>query len=181
MQKCCSRALALEEFCRKGPVHRTTLKTFLKFMDRNNTYNQGFVCIESINIEIIIMSDEIAKAQTAQPTEDTIFGKIARKEIKVDLLHDDDQCVAFHDISKQAPTHILIIPKEPIKQLSECTVAQEPLLGHLLFVAAQVAKKQGLNEDGYRLVINNGRDGGQSVYHLHIHVLGGRQLGWPPG
>ncbi|CAM4928717.1 unnamed protein product [Rotaria socialis] len=145
------------------------------------TYNQGFVCIESINIEIIIMSDEIAKAQTAQPTEDTIFGKIARKEIKVDLLHDDDQCVAFHDISKQAPTHILIIPKEPIKQLSECTVAQEPLLGHLLFVAAQVAKKQGLNEDGYRLVINNGRDGGQSVYHLHIHVLGGRQLGWPPG
>ncbi|CAF2718411.1 unnamed protein product [Rotaria sp. Silwood2] len=127
------------------------------------------------------MSDEIAKAQTAKPTEDTIFGKIARKEIKVDLIHDDDQCVAFHDLNKQAPTHFLVIPKEPITQLSSCTQSHEQLLGHLLIVAAQVAKKVGLNEDGYRLVINNGRNGGQSVYHLHIHVLGGRQLDWPPG
>ncbi|CAF1105474.1 unnamed protein product [Adineta ricciae] len=127
------------------------------------------------------MSDEIAKAQTAQPTEDTIFGKIARKEIKVDLIHDDDQCVAFHDISKQAPTHFLVIPKDPIVQLSKVTPAHEQLLGHLLVVAAQVAKKQGLDEDGYRVVINNGKNGGQSVYHLHVHVLGGRQLEWPPG
>ncbi len=144
------------------------------------------------------MSSETAKAQAAKPTEDTIFGKIARKEMKVDLLHDDDQCVAFHDISKQAPTHFLVIPKEPIVQLSACTPSHEQvdlnylfkqqrifytvqLLGHLLIVAAQVAKKVGLNEDGYRLVINNGRNGGQSVYHLHIHVLGGRQLEWPPG
>jgi len=127
------------------------------------------------------MSSETAKAQTAQPTEDTIFGKIARKEIKVDLIHDDDQCVAFHDISKQAPTHFLVIPKEPITQLSSCTPSHEKLLGHLLIVAAQVAKKVGLNDDGYRLVINNGRNGGQSVYHLHVHVLGGRQLEWPPG
>lgn len=125
--------------------------------------------------------DEVTKAQTAKPTEDTIFGKIARKEIKVDLLHEDDQCVAFHDISKQAPTHFLVIPKEPIPQLSSCTSSHEKLLGHLLIVATQVAKKQGLADDGYRLVINNGRNGCQSVYHLHIHVLGGRQLKWPPG
>jgi len=124
---------------------------------------------------------EVEKAQTAKPTEDTIFGKIARKEIKIDLLHDDDQCVAFHDVNKQAPTHFLVIPKEPIQQLSNCTSSHEKLLGHLLIVATQVAKKQGLTNDGYRLVINNGRHGGQSVYHLHIHVLGGRQLGWPPG
>ncbi|UJR37125.1 hypothetical protein I4U23_029829 [Adineta vaga] len=125
--------------------------------------------------------DEVTKAQTAKPTEDTIFGKIARKEIKIDLLHEDDQCVAFHDISKQAPTHFLVIPKEPIPQLSSCTSSHEKLLGHLLVVATQVAKKQGLADDGYRLVINNGRNACQSVYHLHIHVLGGRQLKWPPG
>jgi len=124
---------------------------------------------------------EVTKAQTAKPTEDTIFGKIARKEIKIDLLHDDDQCVAFHDISKQAPTHFLVIPKEPIQQLSDCKSSHEKLLGHLLIVAAQVAKKEGLAEDGYRLVINNGRNACQSVYHLHVHVLGGRQLEWPPG
>ncbi|CAF2484868.1 unnamed protein product [Rotaria sp. Silwood2] len=126
------------------------------------------------------ISDEVVKAQTAKPIEDTIFGKIARKEIKVDLLHDDDQCVAFHDINKQAPTHFLVVPKEPIPQLSACTSSHEKLLGHLLIVAAQVAKKQGLADDGYRLVINNGRNACQSVYHLHIHVLGGRQLDWPP-
>ncbi|CAF0880071.1 unnamed protein product [Adineta steineri] len=126
-------------------------------------------------------SDEKTKAQTAKPTEDTIFGKIARKEIKVDLLHDDDQCVAFHDVNKQAPSHFLVIPKEPIPQLSACTSSHEKLLGHLLIVATQVAKKQGLSDDGYRLVINNGRNACQSVYHLHIHVLGGRQLDWPPG
>ncbi|CAF1088715.1 unnamed protein product [Adineta ricciae] len=126
-------------------------------------------------------SDEVAKAQTAKPTEDTIFGKIARKEIPVDLLHEDDQCVAFHDISKQAPTHFLVIPKEPIPQLSACKPSHEKLLGHLMIVATQVAKKQGLADDGYRLVINNGRNACQSVYHLHIHVLGGRQLEWPPG
>ncbi|CAF1067992.1 unnamed protein product [Adineta steineri] len=127
------------------------------------------------------MSDEIAKAQSAHPTEDTIFGKIARKEMKVDLIHDDDQCVAFHDVSKQAPHHFLVIPKEPITQLATCKPSHEQLLGHLLLVAAQVAKKEGLEKDGYRLVINNGRNGGQSVYHLHVHVLGGRQLEWPPG
>jgi len=127
------------------------------------------------------MSYETAKAQTAKANEDTIFGKIARKEIKANLIHEDDQCVAFHDLNKQAPTHFLVIPKEPISQLSACTPSHEQMLGHLLVVAAQVAKKEGLDENGYRLVINNGRHGGQSVYHLHVHVLGGRQLEWPPG
>lgn len=126
-------------------------------------------------------SDEQIKAQTAKPSEDTIFGKIARKEIPIELLHEDDRCVAFHDINKQAPTHFLVIPKEPIPQLSACKKSHEKLLGHLMIVAAEVAKKQGLDDDGYRLVINNGRNACQSVYHLHIHVLGGRQLDWPPG
>ncbi|CAF1022612.1 unnamed protein product [Didymodactylos carnosus] len=127
------------------------------------------------------MSDETAKAQTAKPTADTIFGKIARKEIPVDFLYEDDQCVAFHDQNKQAPTHFLVIPKVPIQQLSHCKQSDEQLLGHLLVIATKVAKDQGLDDNGYRVVINNGKHGGQSVYHLHVHVFGGRQMEWPPG
>jgi len=149
-------------------VHRCSSYAYLSFSTPHCSANNSKL-------------DEVAKAQTAKPTEDTIFGKIARKEIKVDLLHDDDQCVAFHDVNKQAPAHFLVIPKEPIPQLSACTSSHEKLLGHLLLVAARVAKKEGLADDGYRLVINNGRDACQSVYHLHVHVLGGRQLDWPPG
>lgn len=90
------------------------------------------------------------------------------------------QCVAFHDISPQAPTHFLVIPKKPLVQLSKSTDEDEALLGHLLVVGRRVAKKLGL-DDGYRVVINDGKDGAQSVYHLHLHFLGGRQLRWPPG
>ncbi|KAK2173686.1 hypothetical protein NP493_855g00034 [Ridgeia piscesae] len=126
------------------------------------------------------MASEIEKAQTAAPGGDTIFGKIIRKEIKTDFIWEDDQCVAFRDLNAQAPTHFLVIPKKPIVQLSQSADSDEQLLGHLLVVARKVAAKEGLT-DGYRLVINDGRHGGQSVYHLHIHILGGRQLGWPPG
>ncbi|KAI0222960.1 Histidine triad nucleotide-binding protein 1 [Lamellibrachia satsuma] len=126
------------------------------------------------------MASEIDKAQTAAPGGDTIFGKIVRKEIKTDFLWEDDQCVAFRDLNAQAPIHFLVIPKKPIVQLSQSSDSDEQLLGHLLVVARKVAAKEGLTS-GYRLVINDGREGGQSVYHLHVHILGGRQLGWPPG
>ncbi|XP_053621117.1 adenosine 5'-monophosphoramidase HINT1 [Plodia interpunctella] len=127
------------------------------------------------------MADEVKKAQTAVAGGDTIFGKILRKEIPAKFVYEDDQCVAFHDVNPQAPTHILVIPRKPIPQLSKAEDADEKLLGHLMIAARKVAAMQGLDKSGFRLVINDGKDGAQSVYHLHIHVIGGRQLKWPPG
>ncbi|XP_038114836.1 histidine triad nucleotide-binding protein 1 [Culex quinquefasciatus] len=127
------------------------------------------------------MSDEVAKAQAADATaEDTIFGKILRKEIPCTFIYEDDKCVAFHDISAQAPVHFLVIPRKPITQLSKATEEDEALLGHLMLVGKKVAAEQGMDE-GFRVVINDGKNGAQSVYHLHLHFLGGRQMKWPPG
>ena len=126
------------------------------------------------------MASEVEKAQTAAPGGDTIFGKILRKEISCKFIYEDDQCVAFHDVNPQAPVHFLVIPRKPIPHLSTSGDEDEALLGHLLVVARKVAKQQNLN-DGFRLVINDGKHGAQSVYHLHLHVLGGRQMQWPPG
>jgi histidine triad (HIT) family protein len=111
---------------------------------------------------------------------DTIFGRIVRGEIPARIVHDDDRCLAFHDVAPQAPVHVLVIPKQPLASLAEASEADADLLGHLVLVATQVARTLGLTT-GYRLVVNCGRDGGQSVDHLHVHLLGGRQLGWPPG
>lgn len=111
----------------------------------------------------------------------TIFSKIIRKEIPADLVHEDDQCIAFRDINPQAPTHILIIPRKEIRNIDEMADEDAPLLGHLLRVARDVAREQGLAEGGYRLVVNNGAAAGQTVWHLHVHLLGGRALSWPPG
>ncbi|KAM6475876.1 adenosine 5'-monophosphoramidase HINT1 [Liasis olivaceus] len=126
------------------------------------------------------MADEIRKAQVAQPGGDTIFGKIIRKEIPAKIIFEDEKCLAFHDISPQAPTHFLVVPKKPIAQLSEAQDTDEELLGHLIIVGKKCAAELGLTR-GYRMVLNEGPDGGQSVYHVHLHVLGGRQMGWPPG
>ncbi|XP_041645945.1 histidine triad nucleotide-binding protein 1 [Cheilinus undulatus] len=126
------------------------------------------------------MADETAKAQTAKPGGDTIFGKIIRKEIPANFVYEDDKCVAFPDISPQAPTHILVVPKKPIVSLSKAEEGDAALLGHLMIVAKKVAQDAGLTK-GYRIVVNDGPDGGQSVYHIHIHVLGGRGMNWPPG
>ncbi|CAO1330909.1 unnamed protein product [Diamesa hyperborea] len=126
------------------------------------------------------MSDEVAKAQSAQASEDTIFGKILRKEIPCDFIYEDDQCVAFHDVSPQAPVHYLVIPKKPISQLSKASDDDEKLLGHLMLAGKKVAEQLNLT-DGFRVVINDGKLGAQSVYHLHLHFLSGRQLKWPPG
>ena len=111
---------------------------------------------------------------------DTIFARIIRGEVPALIVHDDDRCLAFHDVAPQAPVHVLVIPKQPLPSLAEATATDADLLGHLVVVATQLARTLGL-DNGYRLVVNCGRDGGQSVDHLHVHLLGGRPLGWPPG
>jgi len=111
---------------------------------------------------------------------DTVFGRIIRREIPARIEHEDDRCLAFHDVSPQAPVHVLVIPKQAIPSLAAVTAGDASLMGHLVLIATQLAAKLGL-DDGYRLVVNCGRDGGQSVDHLHVHLLGGRSLGWPPG
>jgi histidine triad (HIT) family protein len=111
----------------------------------------------------------------------TIFEKIIAREIPARIAYEDDQVLAFHDINPQAPVHVLIVPKKPLARLAETNDDDKALLGHLLLKAAAVAAQLGLNQSGYRLVINNGRDGGESVPHLHCHILGGRAMRWPPG
>ncbi|MCH8203575.1 MAG: histidine triad nucleotide-binding protein [Candidatus Hydrogenedentes bacterium] len=113
--------------------------------------------------------------------EDTLFAKIARGEIPSDEVYSDEEYFAFRDIAPGAPTHILIVPRKPIPKISDATAEDRALLGGLLLKAAEIARTEGLEEDGYRLVINCGKDGGQTVYHLHLHILGGRQMNWPPG
>jgi histidine triad (HIT) family protein len=112
---------------------------------------------------------------------ETIFSKIVRKEIPATILFEDDVALAFRDIHPQAPVHFLVIPKEPIPSLDDMAEDHKGLVGHLQWVVRQVARQQGLSEGGYRVVTNIGVDGGQSVPHLHYHVLGGRHLAWPPG
>lgn len=111
---------------------------------------------------------------------ETIFSKIIDRTIPARIEYEDDRCLAFHDVAPQAPTHVLVIPKKAIRSLADLEPPDEGLVGHLVVVATQLAAKLGLG-DGYRLVVNCGRDGGQSVDHLHVHLLGGRRLSWPPG
>ncbi len=113
-------------------------------------------------------------------TTETIFSKIIRREIPADIVYEDDLALAFKDVNPQAPVHILVIPKQPIAKLADAEPQDHALLGHLLLTVKRVAEKAGL-ENGYRVVINTGADGGQTVYHLHLHILGGRHLAWPPG
>jgi histidine triad (HIT) family protein len=110
----------------------------------------------------------------------TLFEKIIAREIPADIVYEDDSVLAFRDIKPQAPTHILIVPKKLIPRIAEAKAEDQKLLGLLLLKAAEVAKKLNL-KNGYRLVINNGHDGGETVPHLHCHILGGRHLDWPPG
>lgn len=110
----------------------------------------------------------------------TIFQKIIDREIPTQLIYEDNHLVAFNDINPQAPTHVLLVPRRALARVGEATASDKELLGHLLLTAAQLAGQLGL-KNGYRLVINNGPDGGESVPHLHCHILGGRPLGWPPG
>lgn len=112
---------------------------------------------------------------------DCLFCDIARGDLPANIAHQDDRAVAFHDRNPQAPTHVLIVPKRHIESLLAMDEGDEALLGHLHLVAAQLARALGVAEAGFRVVINTNRDAGQSVPHLHLHLLGGRPLGWPPG
>jgi histidine triad (HIT) family protein len=111
---------------------------------------------------------------------ETIFSKIIRKEIPADIVYEDALALAFRDLHPQAPVHILIIPKKPIESIATATTEDENLLGHLLLTVKRVATQEGL-ENGYRVVINTGEDGGQTVFHMHLHLLGKRMMAWPPG
>lgn len=111
---------------------------------------------------------------------ETVFQKIIDKEIPANIVFEDEHCLAFHDVSPQAPTHVLVIPKKPIESVDDLEDADQELIGHLWLVIRNVARDLGLG-DGYRVVVNCGRDGGQAVDHLHYHLLGGRSLTWPPG
>jgi len=111
----------------------------------------------------------------------TLFEKIIAREIPADIIHEDDLCICFRDIEPQAPTHLLLIPKKPIPRLAEASTEDQQLLGHLLLTAGNIAEQQSFKETGFRTVINNGQNGGESVPHLHIHLLADRQMLWPPG
>ena len=115
------------------------------------------------------------------PDNDCLFCKIIAGDIPAEFVHQDDRCVVIRDINPQAPTHVLVIPLEHLESLDDASQRDEALLGHLLRVAARVANDGGLGETGYRTVINTGAGAGQSVFHLHVHLLGGRTMNWPPG
>ena len=111
----------------------------------------------------------------------TLFEKIVAREIPAKIVYEDDLLVAFHDVKPQAPTHVLIVPKKVIPRIAEAAPDDHKVLGHLLLKAAEIAKKLGVEKSGFRLVINNGPDAGESVPHLHCHIMGGRKMDWPPG
>jgi len=111
----------------------------------------------------------------------TIFSKIIRREIPADIIFEDDKCLAFRDVHPQAPTHVLIIPKKEIPSMADLRAEDAELLGHLMLKASEIAATLGLADEGYRVVVNTKAFGGQTVYHLHVHLLGGRPLSWPPG
>lgn len=120
------------------------------------------------------MADDVAE-------NPTIFGKILRNEIPSTRVWEDEHCIAFRDINPAAPTHVLIIPRKLIPTLADATKEDQQVLGHMLLVANEIARQEGIADDGFRVVTNVNVNGGQTVYHLHMHVLGGRELSWPPG
>lgn len=113
--------------------------------------------------------------------DDNVFAKILRKEIPADVVYEDDRCLAFRDAAPQAPTHVLVIPKEPIAKLADAGPEDAAVLGHCLWAAAEVARQLKIGDDGFRVVINSGAQANQTVFHLHMHLLSGRDFRWPPG
>lgn len=111
----------------------------------------------------------------------TLFEKIIARQIPADIVHEDEHCIAFRDISPQAPVHLLVVPKKPIARIGAAVMDDQALLGHLLLTVGEIARRENLSETGFRVVMNHGPHGGETVPHLHIHVLGGRPLDWPPG
>jgi histidine triad (HIT) family protein len=125
--------------------------------------------------------DENEHENENENENETVFQKIISREIPADILYEDDRAIAIRDINPVAPIHYLVIPKQTLPSLREATADDESLLGHMLVIAARIAREQGISEDGYRVVINSGSHGGQEVFQLHMHVLGGRGMAWPPG
>jgi histidine triad (HIT) family protein len=115
------------------------------------------------------------------PEENCLFCRIIAAEIPAEFIHQDDRSVVIRDINPQAPTHVLVIPREHLESLDDASQKDESLLGHLLRIGARIANEEGLDKSGYRAVINTGAGAGQSVFHLHVHLLGGRVMNWPPG
>ncbi len=111
----------------------------------------------------------------------TLFERIIKREVPAQIIHEDSECVAIRDINPQAPVHVLVIPRRVISRLGEVAEADAALIGHLLITAASIARREGIEGSGYRVVVNHGRHAGESVPHLHVHLLGGRQMKWPPG
>jgi len=114
-------------------------------------------------------------------SEPTIFKRIIDGEIPAKIVYEDEQCLAFHDVAPQAPVHILVIPKKEIASIEQIAPEDQPLIGHIFSVIQKIAREQGLADNGYRVICNCGAGGGQTVFHLHYHLLGGRDLEWPPG
>jgi len=112
---------------------------------------------------------------------DCLFCRIAEKTLPSKIVHEDDKCVAFDDVNPQAPTHVLVIPRKHVASIAELNEADAGLLAHLMMTGSKIAKQKGIAEGGYRMVVNTGKNGGQTVFHLHLHVLGGRPMHWPPG
>ncbi|MCK4558470.1 MAG: histidine triad nucleotide-binding protein [Calditrichia bacterium] len=113
--------------------------------------------------------------------EETIFSQIIDKKKPAEIIFEDEEVIAFKDINPQAPVHVLIVPRKPIPKLTDADESDTAILGKMVMVARQIAKDFGLDEDGFRLLLNEGKNGGQTIYHLHFHLLGGRRLMWPPG
>ena len=143
-----------------------------------------------INFRAMSTADEVSAAAAAastdpaiNPNAPTFFDKIVSKEIPAKIIYEDERCLAFRDINPQGPVHFLVIPKDKagLNRLSNAQEHHKEILGHLMYTAQKVAKEEGLGADGFRVVVNDGANGAQSVYHLHIHVIGGRQMSWPPG
>jgi histidine triad (HIT) family protein len=111
----------------------------------------------------------------------SIFTKIIKREIPAAIVYEDDECIAFRDIDPKAPVHILLVPRKEIPSLDQVTENDKTLLGHLMVKASEIAKAEGISDSGYRIVVNTNNEGGQEVYHIHMHILGGRQMNWPPG
>ena len=113
--------------------------------------------------------------------EETVFSQIIERKIPAEIIYEDEEVVAFKDINPQAPVHVLIIPRKPIPKLTDADESDTVILGKMVMIARQIAKDFGLEQDGFRLLLNEGKNGGQTIYHLHFHLLGGRRLMWPPG
>jgi histidine triad (HIT) family protein len=111
----------------------------------------------------------------------TLFTKIINRELPAKIVYEDEKCLAFHDINPQAPVHVLLIPKREIASMNEVTEADSDIMGYLMTTAPKIAKQLGIDDSGYRLVVNTNEDAGQTVFHVHLHIMGGRPLDWPPG